>query len=362
MVTVLMAVYQGERYLEQQLDSILAQTVPVRIRISDDGSDDRSREILENYRAWYPGQIILDHRERLSGSDIMRVPAPAQNFFWLMERERETGESDYIMLSDQDDVWCNDKVRRQLARMRRLESETAKECPILLHSDMEVIDAYGEEIHPSFFQYQGCSPARTSLAEVLVENPVTGGAVMMNRSLLSLAGKIPEACCMHDWWLALAASAFGIIDWVERPLSQYRQHEGNALGARQAGGLGRLRLLAERPGRNAEVRGSYLRMFNQALAFGKRYGEYLESDQKEILRAFLELPGQNPAQRLRSIARHGFMKNSRLQTMAMCVTIPERKQQAGRGTGQDGCGMNSTREEHAPAGTGKEAMEETGRS
>ncbi|MCD8083453.1 MAG: glycosyltransferase family 2 protein [Clostridiales bacterium] len=330
MITVLMATYQGEDYLEQQLDSILAQTMPVRIRISDDGSADRTREILENYRAWYPDQIILDYREKSGAQKTSRVPAAAQNFFWLMEREREAGESDYILLSDQDDVWVNDKVKRLLARMKRLESETAKECPILLHSDMEVIDADGETIHPSFFQYQGCSPARMSLAEILVENPVTGGTVMMNRALLTLAGVRPRACCMHDWWLALVASAFGMIDWIESPLSQYRQHGKNALGACEATGLGLVRQMLRRPDRGAEVRENYRRMMNQALAFGKKYGAYLESRQREVLRAFLTLPEENPAKRMQSIMRYGFQKNSRLQTAAMCVTIPNLRRDTGK--------------------------------
>ena len=63
MITVLMATWQGKKYLEQQLDSILAQTVPVRIVISDDGSDDGTRELLERYAEWYPTQIVLHHHQ-----------------------------------------------------------------------------------------------------------------------------------------------------------------------------------------------------------------------------------------------------------------------------------------------------------
>ena len=59
MITVLMAAWQGKKYLEQQLDSILAQTVPVRIWVSDDGSDDGTRELLEQYCEWYPKQVFL---------------------------------------------------------------------------------------------------------------------------------------------------------------------------------------------------------------------------------------------------------------------------------------------------------------
>ena len=78
MVTVLMATYQGKQYLEQQLDTILAQTVPVKILISDDGSDDGTREMLENYAGWYPEQVFLHHRTEHTGG-------AAGNFFWLMQ-------------------------------------------------------------------------------------------------------------------------------------------------------------------------------------------------------------------------------------------------------------------------------------
>lgn len=78
MVTVLMATYQGKQYLEQQLDTILAQTVPVKILISDDGSDDGTREMLENYAGWYPEQVFLNHRTEHTGG-------AAGNFFWLMQ-------------------------------------------------------------------------------------------------------------------------------------------------------------------------------------------------------------------------------------------------------------------------------------
>ena len=78
MVTVLMATYRGKQYLEQQLDTILAQTVPVKILISDDGSDDGTREMLENYAGWYPEQVFLHHRTQHTGG-------AAGNFFWLMQ-------------------------------------------------------------------------------------------------------------------------------------------------------------------------------------------------------------------------------------------------------------------------------------
>ena len=92
MITVLMAAWQGKKYLEQQLDSILAQTVPVRIWVSDDGSDDGTRELLEQYCEWYPKQVFLHSREN-SGEN-----GAAGNFFWLLSLAAKEGKSDYVML------------------------------------------------------------------------------------------------------------------------------------------------------------------------------------------------------------------------------------------------------------------------
>ena len=115
MITVLMAAWQGKKYLEQQLDSILAQTVPVRIWVSDDGSDDGTRELLEQYCEWYPKQVFLHSREN-SGEN-----GAAGNFFWLLSLAAKEGKSDYVMLSDQDDVWFHHKVKTLLRRMKQLE-------------------------------------------------------------------------------------------------------------------------------------------------------------------------------------------------------------------------------------------------
>lgn len=317
MITVLMATYQGIRYLEQQLDSILAQTVPVRIWISDDGSDDGTRQLLEDYQNWYPDQIFLFHRKKEETS----MPGAAGNFFWLLSLAAKEGKSDYVMLSDQDDVWFHDKVKRQLRRMKQLEKGLGNNCPILVHSDMAVTDENLNEISPSFFAYAGCNPERTSFAEILVENPVTGAAVMMNRALLKLAAKPPKICFMHDWWIALTASCFGVIDYVGEPLYQYRQHGANVLGAREGGSLEECRQRISRQ-RQQEVEENYRLMMAQANAFGKRFWERMDGRQRMILRAFLALPYQSVAGRLQNILRNRFWKSSKLQTAAMCVTIP----------------------------------------
>ncbi len=313
MVTVLMATYQGKEYLEQQLDTILAQTVPVKILISDDGSDDGTREMLEDYAGWYPEQVFLRHRTEHDGD-------AAGNFFWLMQEALKDEENEYILFSDQDDVWENNKVNVLLHRMKVLEKGLGTQCPILLYSDMEVVDEDLYEISPSFAAYTHQDPDRTSFAELLVENQVTGGASMINRALLEKCAKKPEVCCMHDWWIALTASCFGVIEFMPRALSKYRQHGGNVLGARDFGSFVEMKA---RLSRGKEVERNYRRMLNQGIAFGRCFWKEMDKAQRMTLRAFLALPYQSAAGRLKNIRYNHFYKNSALQTLAMCVTIPK---------------------------------------
>ena len=312
MVTVLMATYRGKQYLEQQLDTILAQTVPVKILISDDGSDDGTREMLENYAGWYPEQVFLHHRTQHTGG-------AAGNFFWLMQEALKDEKNEYIFFSDQDDVWENNKVSVMLHRMKVLEKGLGKQCPILLYSDMEVVDEDLYEISPSFAAYTHQDPDRSSFAELLVENQVTGGASMINRALLTHCAMEPEICCMHDWWIALTASCFGVIEFMPRVLSKYRQHGDNVLGAKDAGSFGEMKA---RLGRGKEVEQNYRRMLNQGIAFGRRFWENMDTAQRMTLRAFLALLYQSAAGRLKNIRYNHFYKNSALQTLAMCVTMP----------------------------------------
>lgn len=124
---------------------------------------------------------------------------------------------------------------------------------------------------------------------------------------------------MHDWWIALTASCFGIIEFMPRALSKYRQHGNNVLGAKDAGSFGEMKA---RLGRGTEVEQNYRRMLNQGIAFGRRFWKDMDKVQRMTLRAFLALPYQSAAGRLKNIRYNHFYKNSVLQTLAMCMTIP----------------------------------------
>lgn len=291
-VDILMAVYNGKRYLQEQIESILIQDYPhFHILIRDDGSSDGTQELINEYVNKYPDKIRLIESSQ---------PLGAQgNFSELMQ----ASQSPYIMLSDQDDVWRRDKISKTLAKMKETEKMLGNKKPVLIHTDLVVVDADLKLIHPSFWRFSRCSPHRHhSLNRLLVQNVVTGCTCMMNRPLLNVALPIPKETIMHDWWLALVASAFGTIRTVSGATMFYRQHQHNVLGAQSYGSLQYLRngvkkLWAPNP-----------KKVQQAEEFYRRYALELSRDHLELLKTYLSLPERSFLSSRLLMLKHRFLK------------------------------------------------------
>ncbi len=220
---VLLATYNGAAFLPAQLESILSQTHGWKLLVRDDGSSDGTKKIVSNRAADGTPVILMDDGQPRLGA--------RSNFARLLEKAREMG-ADYCTLSDQDDVWLPSKLDEQFKQMKSLERKFPH-CPILIHSDLEVVNQNLKIIHPSFMQYQKIHHESSNPLRVLLcQNFVTGSTVMMNRSLLQLALPVPKEALMHDWWLALCAAAFGRLEYYGMPLVKYRQHGNNEIGAR----------------------------------------------------------------------------------------------------------------------------------
>lgn len=229
-VLVLLPVYNGQRFLAQQIESIMNQhRVTTHLLCRDDGSSDGSTVLLHEFRLRWPGRITVveDQLGNLGASG---------NFSRLMQQALELapagfGHAQYIALSDQDDVWHRDKLAIGLATIQSLE-QARPGAPALVHSDLRVIEEDGREIAPSMARYQGLRPDLSSLAAQLLSNTLTGCTSLMNRALLEKALPVPPEAIMHDWWLSLVASALGSRRYLDQALIDYRQHASNAIGAK----------------------------------------------------------------------------------------------------------------------------------
>ena len=221
-ILILLAAYKGGRFIRPMVDSILAQDVGGwRLILSDDGED--TAPILQEYADKYPDKITHYRSGRRFGS-------AQKHFMHLLEQFG--GQADYIMFSDQDDVWHPDKVRLTLRLMEQAETDPA--LPVLVHTDLRVVDGQLHEMDPSFQHYSGLDGHRLALEQLLVQNVVTGCTMMINRSLARLACRpVGEGdMLMHDWWLALIAAAMGRAVFLDRATIDYRQHGGNVVGAK----------------------------------------------------------------------------------------------------------------------------------
>lgn len=322
MVTVLLCTYNGERYVRDQLQSILDQDYrDFEILVSDDGSRDGTPDIVRSLMADNPDKIKFIEQDPSTGS--------AQKHFLKLITEKMYGEAHYIMLSDQDDVWHSDKMRKTLMEMQALEAIYGKEKPLLVHCDSEVVDQELNAISASYVAYQKMTPERKHLNQLLVQNNVVGGALMMNRSLAGLIKDIPEHCVMHDQWIALVAAAFGEIRFIPESLYKYRQHGDNVLGAEKGSrimevlgrfGIGRKDGLSKAE-MDEHSRKVYREMFQQAECFREMYGEILSPEQKVLLEKFVGIPMKSRLGKTFTILEGGFTYNMFHRTVGECLFI-----------------------------------------
>lgn len=274
-VVVLMSTYQGERYVAEQLHSILAQ-LPAegRILIRDDGSRDRTVDVIGTF---------ADPRITLVRGDNIGFGA---SFLTLLAGAPD--DADMVMFSDQDDVWLPEKIQRAWAHLQQLGA-----TPGLYGSAKMLVDQSLRPLLPS-----PSWPRGPSFTNALMENIVTGCTAAINRPALALmkhAGVAPGVR-FHDWWLYLVISAFGQVVYDDEPTLLYRQHAGNQIGQ----GAGRL-------DRFLQIVGFLERhdwvgiLLAQARALQRHYGSELSREASATVLRHFRLTGVRAAPRWRLV-------------------------------------------------------------
>ena len=223
-ILIVLAAYNGGRFIEQQIESIRAQSRhDWRLLVRDDGSTDDTRSVVERCAA-------RDSRIELLPADHRRLGV-WRNFSELLAHAHTRG-APYVMLSDQDDVWLETKVADTMDALHEAERRHGGATPILAHTDLIVCDRDLRPIHPSYREYQGVYyDHREPIRTLLLHNAPMSCTTAVNRALLDFALPIPEVA-FHDWWLTQCAAAWGMI--VDLPITtvRYRQHGSNVIGTR----------------------------------------------------------------------------------------------------------------------------------
>lgn len=302
-LAILLATYQGERYLRAQLDSLTAQTrADWKAFVHDDGSRDGTMDILREYAQRDPERFCLIDAPSTGGAK--------SNFLFLTAQV----QAPYYLYCDQDDVWLPDKIERTMDRMRELESRQGKDRPCLVHTELKVVDASLRPISSRLSEYQGIEPERLTLGRLLVQNVVTGCTMMVNRPLRDAMIRCadPGAIRMHDWWAALIAMRFGGIGFLPEPTILYRQHGGNSVGAQSARSLTALCKKALDAG---QIRRSILETRSQAQEFARAF----DLDADDLIHQYARLDRLGKAQRLAFYRKNGIRKTKTLRNLGFLL-------------------------------------------
>lgn len=306
-VAICMATYNGEQYLSQQIDSILAQTYPYwTLFIRDDHSSDNTTKIIQKYAELFPKQIFVvpNNSSHNSGSK--------NNFSCVLDWATTHYQFKYFMFSDQDDIWLDNKIEISIQKLKTAEKIYSISTPILLHTDLKVVDEDLNLLGESFFQYRALNPAVTDLPHLLVQNNVTGCTMMWNQALNKILHLDNENIAMHDWWVTLAASCFGKIVYIQKPTILYRQHKKNVIGATR---VNTPLFLLERLTGNTKVKETLELSFAQADSFLNVYQKVLKPKQIHVLNTFIDIPKHNKLMRVITVLKYRFLKQGLIQVI-----------------------------------------------
>lgn len=219
-VGILMATYNGEKYIEEQIKSIVEQThKDWELWIRDDNSFDMTLEIINRI-------AHKDKRIRLISSQSKNLGV-IDNFSILLSI---VNKHNYYLTCDQDDVWDVNKIEIMLKEIISLEEKYGSETPIAIFSDLRLINSDGKVTSNSFYDSR---EIECSLKVFAFENYAIGCTMIFNKALKGISIPFPEGIIMHDWWISLKALTSGHLSYLPKQLVSYRQHQDNVVGASQ---------------------------------------------------------------------------------------------------------------------------------
>jgi glycosyltransferase involved in cell wall biosynthesis len=219
------------------------------------------------------------------------------NFAKLLEQSA----GDYVAFSDQDDVWLPDKLERSMAAMRELEARYGKDVPLLVFTDAKVVDRELNVIDDSLFHRTCLDPERRSPRQLIMQNVANGNTMLFNAALREKALPIPSDAFMHDHWVALVASVYGHMAYVNMPTLLYRQHSSNVIGAKR---VSLAKSIRNGFGGVSAMRRKQLACIRQAAAFARQYGESVP----ECFRAVVNFSSRLRLVRRWILLRYGMFK------------------------------------------------------
>lgn len=221
MIAILLSTYNGSKYLREQLNSIIDQTITDWVLyIRDDGSTDETMSIIKEYVSLYTNVSYIGDSDNLGS---------ARSFMKLLE----SVDADYYMFCDQDDVWLPTKIEISLMEMEKQEVLHPHNIPILISTNLVIVDKNLNIISNSFWEYSKFDVNLILQQYLCITNFITGCTTFFNKRAKEVSIQSSyENIIMHDYWIGLCVYANGgVIMPIDTPTIYYRQHENNVLGA-----------------------------------------------------------------------------------------------------------------------------------
>lgn len=311
-IAICLACYNGAEYINEQLKSILEQTYTDWVLfVRDDASTDETAGIIERYASKNSGKIVA-------------VPNPGkentgnakQNFALILNYVKDNYSFNYFMFCDQDDYWLPEKIEKTMALMKETEKDATK--PILVHTDLKVVDSELNELGDSFFKYRALKPDVKDLSHLLIQNNITGCTMMWNKALNDLVHLGDTNVAMHDWWLTLTACCFGEIACLKESTILYRQHANNSIGATKVNTIG---FIFKRLFGGNYVKKTLVMSVDQAGSYLKYYKDSLSEEQTKLMELYADLYHHNKFVRIGRVIKHKFLKQGFVQVVGELMYI-----------------------------------------
>lgn len=370
-VNIIMSVYNGEKYLREQIESIINSTVTNwKLYIFDDGSTDNSFSVSEEYAEKYRSKIFAyknksnmgstasflynlnrvakKNREkkrlnivngykqkvkkpiRISMSGIKSLKNNAIRFVrkpgLIKNRLRCT---EYYMFCDQDDSWLMDKIFLTVKKLKAVERMKGKHKPCMVFTDAILVDDELKFMEKSFYKTNHMKAGKCDLSHILMENRAIGCTVAVNQAAADLLGMTyPSAensfkfrneydyVRYHDWWMALICSTFGSVRFYHVPTVMYRQHSDNQVGQTDFGTY-----VKKRAADKDDIKRRINATIAQAECFYRCYGPIMKKKKLKVLKHFIMLKEYGPLVKRIMIFRYGFFKSGLVRNIALLLSI-----------------------------------------
>ena len=302
-IVILLASYNGDKYIMEQLDSIVKQSYSNwEVLISDDGSTDNTLSIINEFCA-------RDNRIRIVNESLTKQGA-CQNFGNLLKTALDK-EWDFVMFADQDDFWYENKIQLTLDSM--LDGGNFIKIPKLVYTDFEYAD---EELTPlpKETDHNISGWKEPNLQRLLAQNNIYGCTMMINRLLAERAIPIPSSAENHDYWISMVAASLGEIIHIKKRTILYRQHANNVSGHYSNNSL--KKRFQRYYKRNAQLEKMMRMRFEMAGELHNRFYKDISEPNQKLLLGYSNFENQNGIERVSFCFKKGIEKDSFLQSLA----------------------------------------------